>query len=109
MYAGCRYGYSYWLNSCHGKRIKTKIKQAHRSFNGLSLDDLVNHINSRAIIGIIIAGHIIANYVVRYQTSEKEADVPGCKIDEEILIHYQCIGKGENPVLIHGLGANLAF
>ena len=35
--------------------------------------------------------------------------MPRFKIDEKNSIHYQCIGEGENLVLIHGLGANLAF
>lgn len=35
--------------------------------------------------------------------------MPRLKIDEDNSIHYQCIGQGENLVLIHGLGANLAF
>lgn len=28
---------------------------------------------------------------------------------ENISLHYQCLGEGEDLVLIHGLGANLAF
>jgi pimeloyl-ACP methyl ester carboxylesterase len=35
--------------------------------------------------------------------------VPRFKLDDKNSIHYQCIGEGENLVLIHGLGANLAF
>jgi len=35
--------------------------------------------------------------------------VPRFKIADDNSIHYQCIGEGENLVLIHGLGANLAF
>ena len=35
--------------------------------------------------------------------------MPRLKIDNDNSIHYQCIGQGENLVLIHGLGANLAF
>lgn len=35
--------------------------------------------------------------------------MPFLKIDNETSIHYQCIGQGEDLVLIHGLGANLAF
>ena len=31
------------------------------------------------------------------------------KISDDVSIHYQCQGQGENLVLIHGLGANLAF
>jgi pimeloyl-ACP methyl ester carboxylesterase len=28
---------------------------------------------------------------------------------DDVVLHYQCFGEGENLVLIHGLGANLAF
>ncbi len=35
--------------------------------------------------------------------------MPQLKIENETSIHYQCIGEGEALVLIHGLGANLAF
>lgn len=28
---------------------------------------------------------------------------------DDVTLHYQCFGDGENLVLIHGLGANLAF
>lgn len=30
-------------------------------------------------------------------------------IVDDVALHYQCFGEGENLVLIHGLGANLAF
>jgi len=35
--------------------------------------------------------------------------VPRLVIDRDTSIHYQCLGQGEDLVLIHGLGANLAF
>jgi pimeloyl-ACP methyl ester carboxylesterase len=35
--------------------------------------------------------------------------VPRLAIDSDTAIHYQCLGQGEDLVLIHGLGANLAF
>ena len=35
--------------------------------------------------------------------------MPRFNINTADSIHYQCIGEGENLVLIHGLGANLAF
>lgn len=35
--------------------------------------------------------------------------MPFLNIDNQTTIHYQCIGQGEDLVLIHGLGANLAF
>ncbi len=28
---------------------------------------------------------------------------------KDIFLNYQCLGSGEDLVLIHGLGANLAF
>lgn len=35
--------------------------------------------------------------------------MPILKLDGQTSIHYQCMGQGEDLVLIHGLGANLAF
>ena len=35
--------------------------------------------------------------------------MPRLAIDSDTAIHYQCLGQGEDLVLIHGLGANLAF
>ena len=35
--------------------------------------------------------------------------MPSLQIDKNVSINYQCQGEGETIVLIHGLGANLAF
>lgn len=35
--------------------------------------------------------------------------MPRLQINDDVSINYQCMGQGEPLVLIHGLGANLAF
>lgn len=35
--------------------------------------------------------------------------MPRLQIKDDVSINYQCMGQGEDLVLIHGLGANLAF
>ena len=35
--------------------------------------------------------------------------MPRLQINNDVSINYQCMGQGETVVLIHGLGANLAF